>query len=283
MPDGRWVVCREHRADLIAERGHLSAGAPLRGWLRKLTTHPGRPRRCPRRNRSARPVIGRPPEPPARPVPEPAPAFGFGSRRGFPVRKEHRQRLRRASTWAKWSRRRSTTLSRLRGRFNAAPPFGGRSSSSLSQRRAPHRRHSCSSSPSSSPQTGQIWMVGAVMPLPPLSAEAKGAQVALAGDALHGEPARASPVAPVATCSGQALSASDLLHDHDFGVPPRRSLARCYRMRLGRYKPQSLRRPRACATVRSSHQETHSGAQPRALAAQPGTSCRRQPQAVVRP
>ena len=96
---------------------------------------------------------------------------------------------------AKWSRRRSTTLSRLRGRFNAAPPFGGRSSSSLSQRRAPHRRHSCSSSPSSSPQTGQIWMVGAVMPLPLFSAEAKGAQVALAGDALHGEPARASPVA----------------------------------------------------------------------------------------
>ena len=30
--------------------------------------------------------------------------------------------------------------------------------------------------------------------------------------------------------------ARDLLHDHDFGVPPRRSLARCYRMRLGRYK-----------------------------------------------
>ena len=71
--------------------------------------------------------------------------------------------------------------------------FGGRSSSSLSQRRAPHRRHSCSSSPSSSPQTGQIWVVGAVMPLPPFSAEAKGVQVALACDAPERPP---PPVIP---------------------------------------------------------------------------------------
>ena len=160
------------------------------GWLRKLTTHPGRPRRCPRRTGAPAPVIGRPPEPPARPVPEPAPAFGFGSRRGFPVRMNTGS-VSGASTWAKWSRRRSTTLSRLRGRFNAAPPFGGRSSSSLSQRRAPHRRHSCSSSPSSSPQTEQIWMVGAVMPLPLFSAEAKGGP----GCPRRRCPALASPVA----------------------------------------------------------------------------------------
>ena len=112
---------------------------------------------------------------------------------------------------AKWSRRRSTTLSRLRGRFNAAPPFGGRSSSSLSQRRAPHRRHSCSSSPSSSPQTGQIWMVGAVMPLPPLSAEAKGAQP---GMPCTGNLLGHRLSLPVATCSGQALSASIPTSDH---------------------------------------------------------------------